>query len=254
MEEKPWCQGPKELLNHAINHLKKESGFDIRIAMVSIDNAMELMIKTYLELPKRITGLDLSRTEIKEAFENFPKLLQTLERFTSNNMLTVEGFNDIEYFHRVRNDLYHGATCLTIERDKAEAYFAIAELLYNKLFHPEESTKETLGEFKSVTKMFILNWSEIENLILKIISKELGIETPSIIQVSLLVEKNIFDKNFLETFNILRQYRNKLVHSLTEINTKELGEKFKLLKDLVEKMKDHYGILPKTSDDTPKSL
>lgn len=52
---KPWTSGPKELIKHAISHLhEKSSDFDLRIAFISIDNSVEVMIKTYLGLPKRI--------------------------------------------------------------------------------------------------------------------------------------------------------------------------------------------------------
>ena len=43
---KPWAAGPRELLNHAFEHLAKGKPFDFRIAMISIDNAVELTIKT----------------------------------------------------------------------------------------------------------------------------------------------------------------------------------------------------------------
>ena len=45
MTVKPWIEGPLELIKHALEHLKLETGFDNRIAMISIDNAVELMIK-----------------------------------------------------------------------------------------------------------------------------------------------------------------------------------------------------------------
>jgi hypothetical protein len=40
----PWSEGPKELLQHAVGHLAHDGDFDRRIAMISIDNAVELMI------------------------------------------------------------------------------------------------------------------------------------------------------------------------------------------------------------------
>jgi len=252
MEEKPWSQGPKELLNHARDHLKKGDGFDIRIAMVSIDNAVELMIKTYLGLPKRVTGLSLSKKEIEESFESFPKLLQALERYVPTHRLIAEDFNEIEYFHKVRNNLYHNEVCLTIEKDKAEAYFAIAELLYNKLFCPGEITKEMLVQFKTTIGQFIFNWNRIESLILKFIDMELGIKTPDIIHINLLVEKKIFGKDFVEEFNMLRQYRNKIIHSLTEINTEELEENVGLVDSLLSKIEGYYS--KKGYPGTSKSL
>ncbi len=42
MTAKPWTSGPKELLDHARSHLGSRTAFDCRIAMISIDNAVEL--------------------------------------------------------------------------------------------------------------------------------------------------------------------------------------------------------------------
>jgi len=51
--ETPWVDGPRELLQHAVDHLSLGGDFDRRIAMVSIDNSVELTVKTFLGLPKR---------------------------------------------------------------------------------------------------------------------------------------------------------------------------------------------------------
>ncbi len=239
MEEKPWCQGPKELLNHAIEHLKIGKGFDIRIAMISIDNAIELMIKTYLELPERITDLNLSRKELEEYFENFPKLLKALEKYVPN-ILSKNDFNDIEYFHRVRNDLYHGATALTIERDKTEAYLALAELLYQKLFYPEtaikELTREKLDKFKSLIRDFIINWDRIEKMIFSIAQAELNIKKPTPLDINLLVDKKIFGRELLNTFNNLKQYRNQIIHGSIETNVGELAKMTYQLEIFLDKL------------------
>ena len=65
--QKPWVTGPKELLNHGLQHLELDTDFDSRMAMISIDNAVELMIKTYLGLPKRITKIEnLTRKKFEE--------------------------------------------------------------------------------------------------------------------------------------------------------------------------------------------
>ena len=48
----PWTEGPRELLHHAAEHFKVGNDFDHRIAMISTDNAVELMMKTYLGLPE----------------------------------------------------------------------------------------------------------------------------------------------------------------------------------------------------------
>jgi len=41
MEENIWVNGPLELLEHGIKHIKEGNEFDLRIAMISIDNSID---------------------------------------------------------------------------------------------------------------------------------------------------------------------------------------------------------------------
>jgi hypothetical protein len=70
----PWATEPGEILRHGLELLQRDSDVNRRLAMISIDNAVELMIKTYLGLPKRITGLEISRKAYDEFAQSFPKL------------------------------------------------------------------------------------------------------------------------------------------------------------------------------------
>ncbi len=64
------------LIQHAVDHLALGGDFDRRVAMVSIDNAVELTIKTYLGLPKRARGSEgPGRKDLEAASESFPGLL-----------------------------------------------------------------------------------------------------------------------------------------------------------------------------------
>ena len=54
MKDKPWVSGPRELLQHGLDHLEYSTDFDARIAMISIDNAVELAIKVYLGLRDQV--------------------------------------------------------------------------------------------------------------------------------------------------------------------------------------------------------
>ena len=96
MSSKPWTSGPQELVDHAIGHLKGGNPFDCRIAMISIDNAVELAIKTYLGLPKRVRGTDgPGRKELEDAFLRFPDLLDLLEKHAPDKLAGVD-LGDIE--------------------------------------------------------------------------------------------------------------------------------------------------------------
>ena len=147
----PWASGPGEILRHALELLRNDSDTNRRLAMISIDNAVELMIKTYLGLPKRITALTIARKELQEASESFPALLDALERHAADKLDGVD-LGAIEWYHRLRNELYHQGNGLTVERDKVEVYAELANILFRNLFgfdlvpSPTKGT-EVLGDF-----------------------------------------------------------------------------------------------------------
>ena len=81
----PWTDGPRELIQHAVDHVALGGDFDRRIAMISIDNAVELMIKTYLGLPERTRGFKgPGRKELETASESFPGLLDLLQNYAAH--------------------------------------------------------------------------------------------------------------------------------------------------------------------------
>jgi hypothetical protein len=57
MANSPWVNGPKEILKHGLDLLKKDSDTNRRLAIISIDNSVELMIKTFLGLQNELTDL-----------------------------------------------------------------------------------------------------------------------------------------------------------------------------------------------------
>ena len=93
--QKPWAAGPKELLDHADFHMSNNKAFDSRIAFISIDNAVEVMIRTFLSLPKRARGRNgPPRKRIDSAF-GFPDLLDLLEEYAEDLISGIE-LGDIE--------------------------------------------------------------------------------------------------------------------------------------------------------------
>src|ERR1044072_6055728 len=100
----PWASGPYEILRHGVSLLTNDSDVNRRLAMISIDNAVELMIKTYLGLPKRITGLAISRKEFSEISESFPAMLDALEKYAADKLDGID-LGSVEWYHRLRNEL-----------------------------------------------------------------------------------------------------------------------------------------------------
>jgi len=101
--------------------------------MISIDNGVELIIKTYLGLPKRVNGLNISRSEYQEFAESFPKLLDALDKYGTLKLGSLD-LGEIEWYHRLRNQLYHQGNGLTVERAKVEVYGQLAAALFESLF------------------------------------------------------------------------------------------------------------------------
>jgi len=78
--DRPWSEGPKELLQHAVDHMVDDGDFGRRIAIISIENAVELMIKTYLGLPRRKEECGKpSRRQLEKVSNSFPSLIDLLE-------------------------------------------------------------------------------------------------------------------------------------------------------------------------------
>jgi hypothetical protein len=170
MKEKPWLSGPKEILHHAMQLISYNNESNYRLAFLIIDNAVELIMKTYLSLPERVTGLKISRKDYDENTQSFPNLLRFLEK---NAPEKVHGFdfNVIEWYHRIRNQLYHQGNGVTVEKEKVFQYLEIAKDLLRQLFG-YELTHEEKSEYGMLIE-FLQAWYEFEKLIIEIKVSEL---------------------------------------------------------------------------------
>jgi hypothetical protein len=212
----PWASGPGELLKHGLELLKKNTETSRRLGMISIDNAVELMSKTYLGLPQRVTGLKISRSEYQEFSESFPKLLDALEKHASDKLDGIE-LGEIEWYHRLRNQLYHQGNGLTVEKDKVEIYAELANILFANLFgfrlvEPEEDSTVILGNF-------IQAWVDFEK-ILADASSRLRVDTRgrpvmSLQVVQVLANEGLISRAELEEINQIRKIRNEVIHGVT---------------------------------------
>jgi len=130
--------------------------------MLLIDNAIEQMAKTYLSLPKRITGIKIPRKRLQEIFDSFPALLDALEEYVDERLDGID-LGSIEWYHRLRNELYHQGMGLTVERDKVEIYAELASTLFQKLF--EEDLDIPLNPKVKLLGQFIESWNKLESIL-----------------------------------------------------------------------------------------
>lgn len=141
----PWSAGPREVLEHGLGLLASDSDRDRRLAMIAIDNAVELMLSVYFTLPKRANGLSMSRKDQEETRDSWPRLLEASETHIAE---AFEGISlaDIEFYHRLRNQLYHQGNGLTVVRRNVEVYAALASQLMERLFGESDENLHELRD------------------------------------------------------------------------------------------------------------
>ena len=226
----PWTDGPHELLQHAVDHLAKGGDFDRRIAMVSIDNAVELMVKTYLGLPKRArSSPGPSRKALDSASESFPALLDLLDTHASDRIVGFS-LDDIEWYHRIRNQLYHSGNGITVERSKVETYFELALILFENLFSIRPNLTHT-DSIRTKTGEFLGMWVAFQRHLRTLIPKCKNGAVPFTFRYKLL---NKVSPDGEALYKSLAQFRNEVVHGLQSHDVKELQENIDRLEKLIK--------------------
>lgn len=234
MANSPWVNGPKEILKHGLDLLKKDSDTNRRLAIISIDNSVELMIKTFLGLPKRINGLKITRKEYEEFSESFPKLLDALENHAPDKIIGID-LGEIEWYHRLRNQLYHQGNGLTVEKSNVEIYAELANLLFKNLYGqelivPADNSKELLGEFLS-------EWVTIETGLHDLAQTHslLGTKRNSVLDaIKFIRNAGLIEDEEYKELNDLRAIRNSIIHGdkdYRKLLTQQINDKVKFYAD-----------------------
>jgi hypothetical protein len=210
MADGPWSSGPREILEHGLSLLRHDSDKHRRLAMITIDNAVELMMKTFLGLPKRVTNLSINRSRYAEFSQSFPKLLDAMEEFASDKLTGIR-LGELEWYHRLRNQLYHDGNGLTVERKKVEVYATLATVLFENLFGSTlalpKSSQATL------LSAFLRAWADLENALSTWFRHYEGSVMGSVRTPRQLARKGIIDKPTAQEIEELGAVRNEWVHS-----------------------------------------
>ena len=207
--EHTWASGAVELLRHADSHIHLETAFDCRIAFISIDNSVETSIRTFLSLPSKKSGINVTRKELEDVKNSFPGMVGLLWRHVGSRFTGIDEA-DIEHYHRIRNQLYHEGTGFSVDRQYLFAYRQIAALLLKDLFDV------SLGEPKPAPTLerLILLWNKIEMAFTQKL-KEAGIDRGHTYWPEDAMQAQVLNKDDIADFIELRMIRNKEVHSST---------------------------------------
>ncbi len=224
----PWTEGPRELLQHAADHLRTDGDFDRRIAMISIDNAVELAVKTYLGLSKRARGTDgPTRGKLEAASESFPALLELLDEYAAERLTGID-LGDIEWYHRLRNQLYHSGNGITVERPRVEAYFQVASALFENLFDVRIEVDES-NAINTRTGEFLRLWAALDH--------GLRAQLPPKEGLAYYWKREYLEGVSPEAAHLwesLKQFRINLVHSLDVPSAEELDGRIDDLRRLMK--------------------
>lgn len=142
--------------------------------------------------------------------------MDALEKYGADKLDGVD-LRAIEWYHRLRNELYHQGNGLTVERDKVEIYAEIANILFKNLFgytlvnNPARNT-EILGEF-------LVEWARLERALQARIERELrksglvpGKRVGLLEWLRTAQETKLLDGHEIDELNQLRQIKNLAAH------------------------------------------
>ncbi|MBX3270873.1 MAG: hypothetical protein KF729_11475 [Sandaracinaceae bacterium] len=234
-----WSSGPTEILGFGLDLLRRpDSDAHRRIALILIDNAVEQGIKTYLALPRRINGLAISRKEIDEAFENFGKLLDAFEKYAPPDRLARVAVDMIEYYHRVRNSIYHDGLGLTVEREKVDAYAAVAIDLFRE-FHGIE-VGDRAADPAHILAAFLQEYALLEQTLRSAASDHVIASRPISFRdaARILDGTGAFTKSQMKALAELAGVRNQTVHGHAALNEAQANTWIATMRTLREQFPD----------------
>jgi hypothetical protein len=155
--ERPWLKGSLELLKHAVFHFRQGTPADLRFAMIHTDNAIELAGRLYLKMEVRLQDT-LSPNEVKELDRYFDKLLKHLSSQLAWDNMTL---SKIEYFHEIRNDLYHNGNGISVIPEIVSSYITTASHLLEQMYGINFSQSEKVPETELVSSVVTKNAGEL---------------------------------------------------------------------------------------------
>ena len=143
-------------------------------------------------------------------------MLDALEEFAADKLVGVD-LGTIEWYHRLRNQLYHEGFGLTVTRDNVNVYSELANSLFKNLFGFDLVEPQSTGINDRIANLIQL-WNKLERGLIETASDNdlLGQRRSPIDTIRFLNGAGIVDDDEYNELNQLRQIRNAVVHGLDE--------------------------------------
>lgn len=128
----PWQKAPVKIVLEAINHARNKNEEDNLIAFLLLDVAAEMLLKTYLGLPKKLTGATTSDDErFNITRKGFHDVVEGVKN--SRQGIKAKDLARVEFFHGIRNKLYHQGNGLTVPIAHLTEYIEVLKVLFRQL-------------------------------------------------------------------------------------------------------------------------
>jgi hypothetical protein len=132
----PWVRGPFELIRHADGHLQRGGDTDRLIALIGLDNAIEVCIDVFLNLHPRLRGgFEIPRDDRDRALRNFHSKLEFLDGYVQSQAGPVNlPIERIIWYHSLRIELYHSGNGMIPEAHVIQGAKVAAIDVFKSLF------------------------------------------------------------------------------------------------------------------------
>jgi hypothetical protein len=124
-----------------------------RLSMIIVDNAVEFLLKAYVEVEINGIGSESGKIIKRKDWEtnirpSFDKLLNFVLKLKTNN---ADETKILEY-HRIRNNLYHTGLPMSVKENKINAYVKQCQILLSDLIGITLSESGWQSQIKQIDK------------------------------------------------------------------------------------------------------
>lgn len=131
-----WHKAPVKIVLEAIKHANNKNEEEHLIAFLLLDVGAEMLFKTYLGLPKKITGATTSEDErFNITCKGFHDVVEGVKN--SRQGISVKDLARVEFFHGIRNKLYHQGNGLAVPSSHLVEYISVLKILFKQLINVE---------------------------------------------------------------------------------------------------------------------
>lgn len=130
--ERPWQVMPAKIIKLALEHAEKDDDFDHQVAYLLLDIGVEAALKALLVNKGH---------NVEKIF--FPELLKKVkEELSKANPDLVRQIDDVNYFHGIRNKLYHQGEGVRPTEDNLKRYSELAKRIIEEIIEVNLETEE----------------------------------------------------------------------------------------------------------------